>query len=152
VSRHRSVQFTVDSNYMIYFLQSWSPHHQATIADLQERLTRGDTFYIIPHTLLEVFSVLTRIPAPLRSSAMEAHSLLRKNFGEFHLTEQPGPQQVWNLLAHLAATGIGGGRTYDSWIAWSAQNAGIQEFVTWNARHFPAGSFGKLRIIEPSES
>ncbi len=79
------------------------------------------------------------------------HSLLRKNFGEFQMIEPPGSQEVWNLLAQLAASEIGGGRTYDSWIALTADNAGIQEFVTWNARHFPPDRFKKLRIVEPSE-
>ena len=144
-----SRNFTVDSNYLLYFTQSWSPHHQATIEDFERRLKRGDKFHLIPHTLIEAFSVLSRLASPFRQSASEAHNLLRANFGLFPLTEQPEPQEAWNLLANLAATGIGGGRTYDSWIALTAHRAGMKEFVTWNARHFPPNGFPGLRIIEP---
>ena len=151
MSRPSRLKFTVDSNYLIYLLQSWSPNHKATVTDYERRLDRGDSLYIIPHTLLESFSVLTRMPIPLRKSAPDAHSELRKNFGEFPLIEAPGSQEVWNLLAQLAASEIGGGRTYDCWIALTANNAGMQEFVTWNARHFPPDRFKKLRIVEPSE-
>ena len=65
------------------------------------------------------------------------------------MTEQPVPQEAWDLLAHLAAKGIGGGRTYGSWIALTAHNAGKKEFVTWNARHFSPNGFPELRIVEP---
>lgn len=144
-----SRNFTVDSNYLLYFTQSWSPHHQATIADFESRLKRGDKFHAIPHTLIEAFSVLSRLPSPFRQSAADAHSLLRANFGSFPMTAQPGPQEAWNLLAHLAAAGIGGGRTYDFWIALTAHRSGVKELVTWNAKHFQHNDFPGLRIVEP---
>ena len=150
MSQRLRTKFTVDSNYLICLLQSTNTHHQATVDDYQRRMEGGEVLYLIPHTLLESFSVITRLPAPYRKSATEAHTLLRTNFGQFPLTEQPGSQEAWNLLAHLAATGIGGGRTYDSWIALTAHKAGMHEFVTWNARHFSPDGFGNLRIVEPA--
>ena len=152
MNRASRLKFTFDSNCLIALLHLNHVHHQTTKLDFERRLNRGDVLHLIPHTLLEAFSVLTRIPVPFRRSASEVHSLLRKNFGEFQMIETPGSQEVWNLLAQLAASEIGGGRTYDSWIALTANNAGMQEFVTWNAKHFPRDRFQKLRIVEPSAS
>jgi len=52
------MKFSVDSNYLICGLQSWNSHHEATLADLESRLTAGHSLHLIPHTLLETYSVM----------------------------------------------------------------------------------------------
>jgi hypothetical protein len=143
------LEFTVDSNYLICVLQSWNTHHATTIADLERRLDRGYEFHLIPHTLLESYSVMTRMPDPFRKPPATVLGLLRKNFAEFPLLPSPG--NPWQLLDGLAERGLGGGQTYDRSIAFAAHQAGIGELVTWNVKHFQTHAFPGLAIVRPAE-
>ena len=145
------MKFTVDSNYLICLLQSWNSHHPATLADLERRLDQGQLLHIIPHTLLETYSVMTRMPDPFRKPPSIVHELMRSNFRDFPLTAIPAPAEAWLLLAELAQSGLGGGQTYDRWIALSAHQVGMRALVTWNVKHFQPNTFTGLEIVRPSE-
>lgn len=146
------MKFSVDSNFLICSLQSWNPHHDATLADLEHRLTAGQSLHLIPHTLLETYSVMTRMPEPFRKPPALVKDLLNRNFREFPLTDVPLATDVWLLLTDLAQKGMGGGQTYDRWIAWTAYKAGIQELVTWNVKHFLPHDFSGLEIVAPGKA
>ena len=49
-------------------------------------------------------------------------------------------------MAGLAASAMGGGRTYDALIAATAAHAGADELLTFNPRHFESAS-AKLTIV-----
>ena len=112
------MNFTVDSNYLICLLQSWNSHHPATLADLERRLDQGQLLHIIPYTLLETYSVMTRMPDPFRKPPPIVASA-RRNWAK-------RPQ------------------TYDRWIAFPAHQAGMRALVTWNVRHFQPNTFTRL--------
>ncbi|MCX6602298.1 MAG: hypothetical protein NTV52_01745 [Acidobacteria bacterium] len=143
------MKFTVDSNYLICVLQSWNTHHGPTIADLERRLDEGQKFHLVPHTLLESYSVMTRMPDPFRKPPSTVLGLLRQNFGEFPLL--PLPVNPWHLLDDLAERGLGGGQTYDRSIAFAAHQGGINELVTWNLKHFQPHAFPGVVIVRPRE-
>ena len=94
------MKFSVDSNYLICVLQSWNTHHPATLADLNRRLDQGQLLHLVPHTLLETYSVMTRMPDPFRKPHAVVHHLLRQNFGDFPLI--PTPTDAWSILEGLA--------------------------------------------------
>ena len=143
------MKFSVDSNYLICSLQNWNPHHDATLADLENRLNQGQSLHIIPHTLLETFSVMTRMPEPFRKPASLVEEILTRNFQDFPLTGPPEAADTWLLLSDLARKGVGGGQTCDRWIAWMAHKAGMQALVTWNTKHFLPNDFAGLEIVSP---
>jgi len=143
------MKFTVDSNYLICVLHSWNPHHAETLNDLERRLDSGQEFHIVPHTLLEAYSVMTRMPEPFRKPPALVQQLLYQNFHQFPLTSIPGSADVWILLSDLAQQTLSGGQTYDRWIAWSAHRAGMQQLVTWNAKHFMSHPMPGLEITSP---
>ena len=143
------MKFTVDSNYLICVLQSWNTHHAATIADLERRLDHGQELYLIPHTLLESYSVMTRLPDPFRKPPSMVLGLLRQYFAEFPLL--PALDAPWQLLEGLADRGLSGGQTYDRSIAFTAHGAGMAELVTWNLKHFQPHALPGLAIVRPSE-
>lgn len=145
------MNFTVDSNYLICLLQSWNPHHIDTLADLESRLDNGHQLHLIPHTLLEAYSVMTRMPDPFRKPPALVLHLLVENFSRFPLTPVPASTEVWRLLDHLGAQGVGGGTAYDRWIAFSAHHAGMDYLLTWNTRHFLPNSFAPLTILSPGQ-
>ena len=91
---------------------------------------------VAAHALVEAYAVLTRLPAPHRLSTADAWTLLRTNFVEAAaVTEISGRQQI-NLLQQLAASGIGGGRSYDALIAADARHGGADALLTFNPRDF----------------
>ena len=147
----KSVQFkfTADSNYLIAYLQSWNQKHEATVKDFAKRLARGEQFYLVPHTLTEAYSVMTRMPDPYRVSPGAAFELLADNFRKFPVLEHPQAAICWECLAEMQARSVSGGRSYDFWIARTAQAAGMHALVTWNAAHFmDLGS--ELAILTPT--
>lgn len=141
------MKFTVDSNYLICILQSWNTHHEATIADLERRLSQGEELHLVPHALLETYAVMTRMPDPYRKPPAMVVSLMQKNFGGYPLLRPPSDH--WQLLAGLAEDGIGGGQSYNRSIAHSAHQAGMKELVTWNVKHFQSQAFPGLSIVRP---
>jgi hypothetical protein len=54
------------------------------------------------------------------------------------------------LLARLAESGIGGGRTYDGVIAACAEISRARALLTFNSRHFDPPPRG-VTIVEPSD-
>lgn len=143
------MKFSVDSNYLICVLQSWNTHHPATLADLARRLDQGQLLHLVPLTLLETYTVMTRMPDPFRKPHAVVHHLLRQNFGDFPLI--PTPANPWSILEGLAERGLGGGQTYDRSIAFAAHLAGMRQLVTWNLKHFEPHAFPGLDIVRPRE-
>ena len=72
------------------------------------------------HALLEAYSVLTRMPAPLRLPADTAHDLLQRWFPRDRVLAAPAALQR-EALARLHAAGISGGAVYDGLIALTVQ-------------------------------
>lgn len=99
----------MDSNYWIRILQSWNPHHQPTLADLEHRLNARHLLHLIPHTLLETFSVMKRMPEPFRKPPALVNELMTLNFRDFPLIAAPPAEEAWRLIADLAQKGLGGG-------------------------------------------
>lgn len=83
------------------------------------RSTVGDRHAgLAGHAVFEVFSVLTRLPAPHRRSSRVVVSLLES---AFPATRFLSPDASRRVLGSLAAAHIAGGSVYDALIAATAQ-------------------------------
>ncbi len=123
--------------------------HRATQAAFQN-LRRDRTPLIVPvHSLLECFSVLTRMPAPYRFSADQALRLLEESFSENAVASGLSPELCWSTMRGMAEIGMGGGRIYDAVIARSARQAGATVLLTWNVKDFLRVAPPGLEIREP---
>lgn len=69
------------------------------------------------HAVFETFSVLTRLPAPLRLSVQQAAYVISVAFPEACALTETSPH---GLLDRFAARGIGGGSVYDGLVAEAA--------------------------------
>jgi predicted nucleic acid-binding protein len=69
------------------------------------------------HAAFETFSVLTRLPAPVRRSAPVVARILHATFPT---TRFLGEDAAATLLAELATLGISGGATYDALVGAAA--------------------------------
>lgn len=141
--------FALDSNCMIAAVCGWHEHHQATAAEVERRLDRGERLSVAAHALSEAYAVLTRLPAPHRLAAADAWELLRANFTEDVVLFALTARQHVALLRRLAKEGVSGGRTYDAIIAECAVKAGAGTLLTFNVRHFDPSS-ANLAILSPA--
>lgn len=85
------------------------------------------------HSLVETYSVLTRMPADARLSAPDAARLLSANFGPPAVLAPDAAASIHEILAPLA---VAGGAVYDALVGLAARQARIA-LVTRDARATP---------------
>jgi predicted nucleic acid-binding protein len=127
--------WAIDSSVLIAGLVSWHEQHEAAHQRMDQLLAAGHELLLPVHSLIETYSVLTRLPAPHRLSPLAARDLLEAHRTSLRLTGLP-EDEAWELVWRLAERGIAGGRAYDALIAASAQRAGATRILTLNTRHF----------------
>lgn len=101
-----------DTSLAVAALLSDHPAHQAA----SEALAACET--TIAHVAAETYSVLTRLPPPHRAEVTTAAEALARRLPRAHVTLSAGDHA--DAPKRLAATGIGGGATYDGLIALTA--------------------------------
>ena len=126
----------------------WHEHHEPTTKSYRARLNRGETPVIPVHALLECYSVLTRLPHPLRTNPESAAQVLTNYFADAEIAGLES-NLGWSVIRSASALGIGGGRIYDAAIAAAVAEAGATVLVTWNVKHFLGCSPASLQIVQP---
>jgi predicted nucleic acid-binding protein len=120
-----------DTSVVVAAFVSWHEDHEAAV----EAIKKG--VRLIGHVAFETYSVLTRMPAPLRVAPELVLELLTRNFPEQLLT-LPALKQ-YALLSRLVANDIGGGAVYDALVGAAAAHAGAT-LVTLDRRAVPTYS------------
>ena len=136
----------VDSTCMVAAALPHHEHHAATLADLSRRRASGCVFLVAAHSVLEAYAVLTRLPSPYRLSAVDALTVIERNWRTTETVTLNGTE-CWRVVVQLAGAGVSGGRVYDGLIAACARKARADELLTWNIKHF-AGPHG-VRAVTP---
>lgn len=107
--------------------------HAASIARfIQCDKTNG---FCAAHSLVEVYSTLTRMPGKHRISSEQAMLFIdniRDRLSAFALDGK----ECANALKAAASLGIVGGGIYDAMIAHCALKARVDVIYTWNIRHY----------------
>ena len=111
-----SAERLLDTSVAIPFLIRGHPAHAATQAALPER-----ELGLAGHASFETYSVLTRMPEPVRTSPSTAVRLIRHNFPR---TRYLAAGRAEALLARLAEQGISGAAVYDALVAAAALEHG----------------------------
>ena len=94
---------------------------------------RGRPLGLAGHAWFETYSVLTRLPAPLRRSPADAARLLAHNFPATGFLSEA---EAAGLGAEFARLGISGGAVYDALVGAAARQHGWP-LVTGDARAKP---------------
>jgi predicted nucleic acid-binding protein len=139
----------LDSSYLIPLLADWHEHHSRTLRSYQRWTDSGAQIVLPVHSILECYSVLTRLPAPYRLPPDIARQALDDNFSATALIVGVKAGGMWERMESLARLGFGGGRVYDALIAWCAADAGATILLTWNLKHFTAIASSGLEIQQP---
>lgn len=105
----------LDTSVAVPALVEWHDAHEAVVAALQpdDRLPA--------HAALETYSVLTRLPAPLRVAPARAAEVLRARFPPPYLALPP--EEFDALVERLSNNGVHGGAVYDGLVGTSAAAA-----------------------------
>lgn len=134
----------LDTSVLVPVFLADHPHHTASL-ELYATCT-PETASCAGHSLAEVYSTLTRLPAPHRASPEQAIKCVEEISRRFRLIILDGVAYL-AAIQTAAAQNIAGGTFYDSLIATCALHSGAAQIYTWNQRHFEQfGSEVKLRL------
>ncbi|HEV2007201.1 MAG TPA: type II toxin-antitoxin system VapC family toxin, partial [Burkholderiales bacterium] len=117
-----------DTSLVVAAFASWHESHDAARRALDSGLR------LIEHCALETYSVLTRLPAPHRSSGVVVLEFLKLRFTQpfLRLSAQAHKDFIFGLPDH----GVNGGAAYDALVAATAAGCGA-ELVTCDRRALP---------------
>ncbi len=106
----------VDSGVVVAAFASWHEDHALAAAAIRERPG------VTSHSLIEAFSVLTRLPAPHRAPGNLVSDYVHRVFPDEPVALTGG--DVRALVLRFPTLGISGGAVYDALIAQAALVAG----------------------------
>ncbi|MEW6689342.1 MAG: type II toxin-antitoxin system VapC family toxin [Pseudomonadota bacterium] len=105
----------LDTSVVVAAFASWHEGHRSALAAMARKPR------IPAHVLIESFSVLTRLPAPHRSSPEIVQAFLEERFPQAPLSL---PGAALRALVHAAvAARVSGGAIYDALVAETARRA-----------------------------
>lgn len=107
----------VDTSVAVALLVADHDHHESVVAAVG-----ADRLGLAGHAAFETFSVLTRLPPPLRRTPQVVADLLASNFP---VTRHLSSGGAANLLSTLPGLGIGGGAVYDALVGAAALEHGL---------------------------
>lgn len=140
----------LDSSVLIAAMLPDHIHHLVAVPWLSTAKAGIFQFAVAGHSLVEVYSVLTRMPRTPKITSSEAWEMLRDNVISVAQIISLQDQDYPALLSELASLAVTGGAVYDGIIAKAAELAQVDQLVTLNDQDFqrvwPAG-IG--RIVSP---
>jgi predicted nucleic acid-binding protein len=117
-----------DTSLVIAAFASWHESHDAARRALDGGLR------LVEHCALETYSVLTRLPAPHRTSGEVVRDFLTARFPQPFL--RLSGRAYKEFLLGLPDHGVNGGAAYDALVAATAAGCGVQ-LVTCDRRALP---------------
>jgi predicted nucleic acid-binding protein len=127
----------LDTSVLVPVFYGDHEHHAASL-DLFTTFGKKDVC-CGAHSLLEVYSSLTRMPGKHRISSDQG-MLFIANIRERLTIVSLSADEYWDMLKKFTSIGIVGGTIYDALLAACALKARADSLFTWNTRHY--GQFG----------
>ncbi len=145
------MKIAFDSSVIIAGTHEMHPHHRRAIVWIDAVLDRRITGMITWHALAEIWSVLTRMPAPARLSPEQAMRVVRRLQGVFQLL-QLEPSTYNEALERCTNRGFFSGVVFDALHLVGAEHAGADAIVTFNGADFVRlATPASPRIIVPPD-
>jgi len=117
-----------DTSVVVAAFASWHESHESA------RRTLDGGLRLIDHCALETYSVLTRLPAPHRTSGTIVRQFLETRFPQPYLRLSARAHR--DFILGLPEHGVTGGTAYDALVAATAAGCGV-ELVTCDRRALP---------------
>lgn len=124
-----------DTSVLIAALLVEHSNHTPALSKLELARRREVQGYLSTHSLAELYSVMTRLPPPLRVTPREAVVILADltNYVEPVPLIANDYQRAIGLMEQL---NLPGGGIFDAVIAQAALKAGVDHLITFNAKDF----------------
>jgi len=130
------VKVFVDSNVFISASVKNHPKHDRASRWLANARQKKTQLYTSAHSLLDVYSVLTRAPFQPPFSPKAASEVIEKNIvGHFKIIDLSASESL-EIIQNMVAKNLRGGIIYDAVLVKCAQKAGIRNIATLNPKHF----------------
>jgi predicted nucleic acid-binding protein len=110
-------ELLIDTSVAVALAVADHEHHDATLAAVGKR-----RLGLAGHAAFEAFSVLTRLPPPMRRTPTAVARLLATNFPHSRFLSSDAAA---TLFLRLESTGIAGGSVYDALVGAVAAEHGI---------------------------
>ena len=140
----------IDTNVLIYALDTAAPQHTAALALLDAARADAATLFVTPQILCEFYSVVTnprRVARP--RAAAEAIAVLSEMLSFLHVLPIPAGT-IDRLLDLLRRRPVTGSDVFDLQIVAAMQANGISRIYTFNVADFEA--FPELSVVMPVAS
>ncbi len=140
----------LDTSTLIAGMLTDHQHHAEAAAWLAAAKAGRYELVVSGHSLVEAYSVLTRLPRTPKITPAEAKQLLDVNVTSVaKIVSLSGAENV-ALLDEMVSRNVVGGMVYDAIIARAAELVGVDRLITINEKHFLAvWPGGAARVRSP---
>ena len=144
-------RFLVDTNCIVAALQPDHPDKSRAGAEINRRMDAHHKMVVAAHSLVEAYSVLTRLPRLLRITPHGAMTAIQQSFIEQAEVVALDESDYVPFLRQAAEDDVAGGRIYDAVIAACAVQAKVDAVLTFNERHFRPLLPDSIDVVVPRE-
>ena len=145
------MRFFLDTNVLIAAFLHEHEHHSRALPILNDLHQRKAEGFTSAHTLLEIYSALTRLPRSPRMLASQVATLIQENILAHMTVVALTSQEYEALVLALGHHGTLGGASYDCLHLQCARKCAADRIYTFNLKHFQALAATDLRdrIVSP---
>jgi len=141
------VRVLFDTSVLVAAIVEAHPRHEQAAAWLRRARAGEIEFLAAAHSLAELYSTLSTLPARPRISPAAAWQLVRENVATAARLIALSTTDYTATLERAAETALAGGVIYDALIARAAEIAGADHLLTLNAADFRRISPGVAAIV-----
>ena len=136
-----------DTSVLVAAFVNAHPKHENCLPWLQKVKKKEIEGIISVHSLIETYSILTKLPLSPRINPALALSLIKENILEDFELVTYGKKDYINLLDELSSGNIAGGASYDGLILNAAKKVTADKILTLNVNDFIRVCPQLVRII-----
>jgi len=125
-----------DTSVLVAAFVSAHPRHANCLPWLQKVKKKEIEGIISVHTLVELYSILTKLPLSPKISPGLAQKLINENILEDFELASYNKKDYINLLNDLSCGNISGGASYDGLILNAAKRVNVDKILTLNINDF----------------
>ncbi len=137
----------IDTNIFIAALHSSHPNNSIACSWLNHVLPKNEII-IAEHSILETYSVLTRLPVKWRLTPAETTLLIKNNIKDQIIVARFPNKNFMSWIDKVSVNNIAGGQIYDSYIIKTLTYAKVKAIATFNISHFSKLT-DKVELINP---
>ncbi len=125
-----------DTSVLIAAFVETHPKHKEALVFLTRAKEKEFELFVLAHTILEVYSVLTSAPFKPPITPEIAERLIENNIREIAKIIYLTDKDYFNIIKKMSESNLKGGIVYDAIIMECALNNNVDEITTLNSKDF----------------